>query len=1265
MEAAMELSSSATAAVESSHPQKKEEDMAQASSFKERESNVSFFKLLAFADTTDMFLMFFGTLGACVHGAALPVFFVIFGRLIDSLGCLSGDTNKLASEVGKNALQLLYLGLVVMASSWIEVACWMQTGERQATCLRLKYFHSVLNQDISFFDTSITSANVLNCISRDTILVQDAIGDKVGHCLHYLARFLVGFALGFSSVWQLTLLTLAVVPLMVIAGGAYTVTMAGLSKKGEAAYAEAAKVAEEVISQIRTVHSFVGEDKASKAYSTSLETSLKLGRKSGMAKGLGVGITYGLLFGAWALLLWYAGVLVRHQATNGGKAFTTILNVVISGISLGQAAPNLSAFAEGRAAASNLMSMIEKGPSVSVLSENGVVLPNVAGNIAFCGVTFSYPSRAGLIFEDLSLSIPAGSTFAIVGPSGSGKSTILSLVERFYDPTSGVIMLDGHDLKSLKMKWLRSQIGLVSQEPALFATTIAENISYGNESSDIQMIMEAAKAANADSFIRRLPENYSTQVGYGGTQLSGGQKQRIAIARAVLRNPKILLLDEATSALDTESEHLVQQALDTIMLGRTTIIIAHRLSTVRNANCIAVLQNGKVVECGTHEQLISTGKDGVYASLLSLQISANDELPSKTLPNQTKNFLKTPHFPTCPTSELDYPNPKFKDLQSQSDIPHSEKKNSNATPYFWKLVRLNTPEWRFAVLGSLGAILAGMEGPLFALGITHCLTTFYSPDKLHVKHEIERISLIFVGAAVVTLPIYLLQHYFYTWMGERLTARVRSMMFSVILRNEVGWFDLDENNCGSLTSHLAADATLVRSALADRISTIVQNISLTVTAFTIAFMLTWRMAAVVIATFPLLIGASIGEQLFLRGFGGDYNSAYFRASAVAREAINNIRTIVAFCAEDRVSALFALELYLPRKRSLLRGNISGLGYGMSQFFMYCSYAIALWYASLLMRHGKSDFGDIMKSFMVLVITALGVAETLALAPDIVKGSQALASVFNILERKTLIEPDDPSSEVVTEVSGDIELKNVGFRYPVRPEVVVFDDLNLKVEAGCTVAIVGQSGSGKSSVIALLMRFYDPISGCILIDGHDIRGMNLKSYRKRVGLVQQEPALFSTTIYENILYGRDGASEVEVLRASKAAHAHGFISCMPDGYNTRVGERGVLLSGGQKQRVAIARAILKDPSILLLDEATSALDATSENLVQRALDKLMEGRTTVVVAHRLSTIMNADKIVVLENGKVKESGSHEELTNMVGGTYTQLVSLQQRTVLDSP
>lgn len=402
------------------------------------------------------------------------------------------------------------------------------------------------------------------------------------------------------------------------------------------------------------------------------------------------------------------------------------------------------------------------------------------------------------------------------------------------------------------------------------------------------------------------------------------------------------------------------------------------------------------------------------------------------------------------------------------------------------------------------------------------------------------------------------------------------------------------------------------------------------------------------------------QQLTLKGFSGDTAKAHAKTSMIAGEAVSNIRTVAAFNAQEKILRLYRHELRIPQRRSLRRSQWSGLLFGLSQLALYSSEALILWYGAHLVSQGVSTFSKVIKVFVVLVVTANSVAETVSLAPEIVRGGEAVASVFAILDRATRIDPDDSEAEALESVRGEIELRHVDFAYPSRPEVTVFKDFNLRIRAGQSQALVGASGSGKSSVIALIERFYDPAGGKVMIDGRDIRRLNLRSLRLKIGLVQQEPALFAATIFDNIAYGKEdgaAATEAEVVLAARAANVHEFVSGLPQGYKTSVGERGVQLSGGQKQRIAIARAVVKNPSILLLDEATSALDAESECVLQEALERLMRGRTTVVVAHRLSTVRGVDSIAVVQDGRIVEQGSHAQLISRVDGAYSRLLQLQ--------
>lgn len=1222
--------------------------------------SVSIFKLFAFADPLDYLLMFVGSIGAATHGAALPVFFLFFGKLLNGFGANVHNPDKVANIVGKYSLYMLYLGIVVCFASWAEVAAWMYTGERQAARIRVRYLAAMLKQDVSFFDTDAKSGDIVSSISSDTLLVQDAISEKMGNFMHYIVTFLSGFIIGFTLLWKLALVTLAVVPAIALAGGFYAYALTGLTSKSQQAYAEAGGIAEQNISQVRTVYSFVGEQKATQSFSNALQGSLKLGYQSGLAKGLGMGTTYGVLFCCWALLLWYGGVIVRHGEANGGKALSTIFTVIIGGISLGQAMPNITAFAKAKAGAYNIFTMIEQKPTINADVSDAKVLDSVQGHIEFRNVQFSYPSRPDVvIFKNFSIDIAASKTVAIVGGSGSGKSTVVSLIERFYDPSRGEILLDGVNIKSLNLKWLRDQIGLVNQEPALFATSIKENILYGKPDATDKEIEDACKASNAHSFVSKLPQGYLTQVGERGVQMSGGQKQRIAIARAILKNPAILLLDEATSALDASSEQIVQEALDSVMVGRTTVVVAHRLSTIQNANTIAVVQEGEIVEMGSHATLLA--KNGAYSSLVRLQEMAMTTGGGRVLSrgNSAREGSQSQRLSMSKSGRrLSRQHSSARsEGTSEKDVDEVVAPAPSAT--VWRLLKVNKPEWKYGALGCFGSVISGLMNPAFALVISNVLYAYYYTDYGKMKREIGKYALIFVGLAGASVIGYFSQHFFFGIMGENLVKRVREMMFTRILTNEISWFDKDENSSGQIAARLSADATTVKGAIGDRISLLVQNFTLMVATGVIAFTLQWKMAFVVLATFPLQVFAAIVEQMFLKGFSGDVAGAQARASMVAAEAVSNVRTVASFNAEERVVNLFSHELDAPMKRGFLRGQVAGIGYGVSQLCLFGSYGLGLWYGAKLVKQGDANFGDIIRVFMVLIIAAFAIAETLALAPDIMKGGQAVSSVFFVLDRRTEIDADDPKSEVVETVTGDIEFKNVCFSYPNRPDVQIFKDLNLKVRAGKSLALVGASGSGKSSIIALLERFYDPTSGRIMVDGIDIRKLNLKSLRRRVALVSQEPALFATTIYENILYGRETATEQEVHAAARAANAHNFISALPEAYSTQVGDRGVQLSGGQKQRVAIARAVLKDPAILLLDEATSALDAESEKIVQEALDRLMQGRTSVIVAHRLSTIRNADSIAVIQDGSIIEEGTHNDLVVRNEGAYAGLVRLQQQ------
>ncbi|CAH2039117.1 unnamed protein product [Thlaspi arvense] len=1265
----------------SRNPKNGEEEETKKEKDNEKTKTVSFYKLFAFADSFDVLLMLCGSIGAMGNGVCLPFMTLLFGDLIDSFG--QNQNNKdIVDVVSKVCLKFVYLGLGTLGAAFLQVACWMITGERQAARIRSMYLKTILRQDIGFFDVETNTGEVVGRMSGDTVLIQDAMGEKVGKFIQLVATFVGGFALAFAKGWLLTLVMLTSIPLLAMAGAAMAMIVTRASSRGQAAYAKAATVVEQTIGSIRTVASFTGEKQAINNYKKFISSAYKQSIQQGFSTGLGLGVMFMVFFSSYALAIWFGGKMIVEKGYTGGAVINVIIIVVAGSMSLGQTSPCLTAFAAGQAAAYKMFETIKRKPLIDAYDLNGKVLEDIRGDIELKDVHFSYPARPDEeIFDGFSLFIPSGATAALVGESGSGKSTVISLIERFYDPKAGQVLIDGVNLKEFQLKWIRSKIGLVSQEPVLFSSSIMENIAYGKENATVQEIKAATELANAAKFIDKLPQGLDTMVGEHGTQLSGGQKQRIAIARAILKDPRILLLDEATSALDAESERVVQEALDRVMVNRTTVIVAHRLSTVRNADMIAVIHRGKMVEKGSHSELLRD-PEGAYSQLIRLQ-EINKDHGSKTSEIASGSSFRNSNLKKSMegsvisggtssvgnssrhhslnvlglTAGLDLGGGSSSQRVGQEE-PVTASQEELPKVSLTRIAALNKTEIPVLLLGTVAAAINGAIFPLFGILISRVIEAFFKPAH-QLKKDSSFWALIFVALGVTSLIVSPAQMYLFAVAGGKLIRRIRSMCFEKAVHMEVGWFDEPQNSSGTLGARLSADAALIRALVGDALSLMVQNAASAASGLIIAFTACWELALIILVMLPLIGINGYIQVKFMKGFTADAKSKYEDASQVANDAVGSIRTVASFCAEEKVMQMYKKQCEGPIKDGIKQGFISGLGFGFSFFILFCVYATSFYAGARLVEDGKTTFNDVFQVFFALTMAAIGISQSSTFAPDSSKAKVAAASIFGIIDRKSKIDSSDESGTVLENVKGDIELRHISFTYPARPDIQIFRDLCLTIRAGKTVALVGESGSGKSTVISLLQRFYDPDSGHISLDGVELKKLQLKWLRQQMGLVGQEPVLFNDTIRANIAYGKGSevaATESEIIAAAELANAHKFISSIQQGYDTVVGERGIQLSGGQKQRVAIARAIVKEPKILLLDEATSALDAESERVVQDALDRVMVNRTTIVVAHRLSTIKNADVIAVVKNGVIAEKGTHETLIKIDGGVYASLVQL---------
>ncbi|KAH7432151.1 hypothetical protein KP509_07G010800 [Ceratopteris richardii] len=1248
-----------------------------------QQSDDGLLQLFRFADPLDKLLMALGTCGALVAGTPLPLCAFLFGKVLDDAHSSIGYLDIQEKRMTETAVHAFIAGLIAAVAYFLQVACWMTVGERQAERMRYLYLKSLLRQDLSFYDQEVTAGDAMESIIVDAFHIKQATGEKIGNLLQIFGTLLSGYIIAFIEGWKLTFVASIAIPLIVISGFTMGSIVSKISKSVSAANSKASCIVEQVITAIRTVVPFGGERKALKTYNGALRDVAKAGLQEAIATGTGVGIMVFFTFGIYAITLWFGLHFIVNEGYTGGQVMTVLFSVIIGTGMVGQCIPSMNAISCGRTAACKMMRVIGRVPSVDVWDDSGRVLHGLRGEIELRKVSFAYPTRPDYrIFQDLSLRIPAGTTLALVGESGSGKSTIVSLIERFYDPLSGQVCVDGIDLRHLRLSWFRQQVALVAQEPVLLQGSIRDNIAYGKEGSAAtdEEVLTAAKKAEAANFVARLPQGMETPVGQGGVQLSGGQKQRIAVARALLKNPRILLLDEATSALDAESENALHRALDTAMqqsIERTTVIVAHRLTTVKNADFIAVLQRGSVAEEGTYTELINKA-DGAFAQLVQLEerqrekeehpkegmgfASASDQWPRRSVARRSGSIgsissLGSFHQESVEKDTLGSFYQESVDKGSFSEAGANSKASavsaSVSCTHALRLAVMNKPETPLVLLGSIAAACNGAIFPIVGLFITNIIQVFFMPRKDVITSGMVWIYF-FIGLAFLSLVLTPVQVISFFVAGERLVYRIRSLTFDKILHQDIKWFDHTDNASGLISSRLQQDAALMRVVGGDGVSTIVQNLTTVGVGLFIAMSTCWQLALLFIALLPFYSLDACMQMKLGEAFDAKTKAIYEETGQIAYEALSNIRTVASFCAEKKILSLYRTKSHNCLKDGRRQALIAGIGFAITYVMMFGSLSLSFWAGGKLIFNRQVDFDGFVKTFLTVELSATAIALSLGAAPDFFHVKMAMASIFKLLD---MGENDLATGMKLKQLRGEVKFEHVEFAYPARPDIHIISNLSFSLEAGKTIALVGHSGCGKSTVLALMQRFYDPDAGRILLDNVDIRQLQMKWLRRQFGLVGQEPFLFNDTIRANIEYGVEGKVADELLqRAAEVANADKFISAMPDGYDTIVGERGVQLSGGQKQRVAIARAMIRDPTILLLDEATSALDSESEVIVQEALERAAAGRSTMVVAHRLSTVRKADLIVVLHDGRVAEQGSHDELVAMKDGIYASFVKI---------
>ena len=729
--------------------------------------------------------------------------------------------------------QIIYF-VIIGAASWVagymQYASWGMAAENQVKAIRVSFFKNLIRQDVGWYDQQESGA-VTSKFAEDILLIHKGIGDKLALLFQSIAAFLAGMVVAFVKGWELALVVLSLSPLLAAAAVLMMKFAFTQAQDETKAYAKAGAIAQEVLGNIRTVTSFGGQNVEVERYAVNLEEARRFGTKKGVVLGIMMGAVFFIIFGSYSLGFSY-GIKLINDGVAGysiGVVTTTFFAVIMGTFSLGMSVTSIQNFAAARSAAYNVFQIIDRKPPIDSFTQSGRKIPEekLQCRVDFQNIEFSYPNRPDVpILKNVNLSVEPGSTVALVGSSGCGKSTLVQLLQRFYDPVGGRVVVDGVDLRDMNTFWWRSRIGVVSQEPVLFGASIFENIRYGCPLATKKDVENAAREANAHGFVSQLPNGYDTLVGEQGTQLSGGQKQRIAIARALVRGPRLLLLDEATSALDTESEAIVQQALDKARLGRTTIVVAHRLSTIQTADLIVVIDSGKIVEQGTHDELLK--KEGVYFKLVEAQQGKdNDDIElefatakerREALANKGRTrTMSTTKDPEAGRKSEFQPNGETNILNAAEKKKMEEElvKQHFSAKRIWAMA---TDELPLIILGSVAALVCGGVWPAFSIIFSQMMDAFTACDPQERYEKGLMYSLIFLAIGGATFIGFTVMMSCFAMAGERLVAKIRKLAFQAMLRQEIAWFDDDDNSTGALTSRLATKCGQVRDATGSQLA---------------------------------------------------------------------------------------------------------------------------------------------------------------------------------------------------------------------------------------------------------------------------------------------------------------------------------------------------------------------------------------------------------------------------------------------------------------
>jgi ATP-binding cassette subfamily B protein len=1106
--------------------------------------------------------------------------------------------------------------------------------------------------------------------SADLTLVQQFLAwgpQVIANALQLVASVVVMLFLS----WSLGLVALVIVPLTVIVTVRSRESVFAASWDAQQREAELTNTVEEAVSGVRVVKGFGQED---------AETQRVMGAVSSMYAGRMRAARQRASFTAMlqsvpALgqlgVLVLGGYLALHHSITLGTflAFTTYLVQLAAPARMVGAVMALAQ--QARAAVERLVAVLDTEPTLTERAD-ATPVPDGPGRVTFEGVEFRYGDAAPEVLRGIDLTIEPGETVAIVGPSGSGKSTLGMLLPRFYDPVRGRVTLDGADLAGATLASIRSRVGIAFEEAFLFSDTIRANIAYGRPDASDDEVRAAADAAQATEFIDELQAGFDTVVGERGLTLSGGQRQRIALARLLLSDPDVVVLDDATSAVDAAVEADIHAALRAWHANRSMLLIAHRASTARLADRVVVLDHGRITAIGSHDELMAT--DARYRELLD---SAPPEADGLLSPATTRD--EPAAMIGRAAGALARPRPVVGGGGGGGGGARWAGMMS-ATPSLRRALDALPPATD-AMPDGLLAESAADEQPLTLRGLLHrqrmmlaislalvlgdALATLAQPKliELGINDGVAHAStsvLLLIAAVFAAVSAY---DWWDMWASaittgkasERLLGALRVRVFAHLQRLGMDFYETELT--GRILTRVTSDVDTLSALVQNGLLNAIVSLATLVGIAVVLLVMNAELALVAMAVLPPMIVATVLYQQRSTVAYDHQRDTIATVNASFAESLAGVRVTQANVRENRDLAGFTHLTEMNRDAGLRALSIQIWYVASTELFQQIATALVLTLGvSRLQNHTVS--AGVLVAFVLYLTAFFSPIQQLSQVFDSYQQARAGMRKLRTLLAEQPATPAPAHPDQLGRLAGELRFEGVRYRYR-RAQTDALRGVDVVIPAGQRVALVGRTGAGKSTIMKLAARFYDPTAGRVLVDGHNLRDLDPAAYRRQLGYVPQESFLFTGSVRDNVAYGRPDATDDEIDRVCREVGLSDWLDTLPEGVDTPIAERGRSLSAGQRQLVCLARALLVDPAVLLLDEATATLDLSAEAVVTRAIDVVANGRTSIVIAHRLQTARAADRILVVSAGRIIEDGDHDQLL-AAGGAYATMWS-----AFDSP